>query len=285
MSTTDARPSPATAAEVKAAVARTFDAAAGTYETVGPAYFDRFGRRLVELAEVGPGMRVLDVGCGAGAALVPAAEAAGPDGHVLGIDLAAAMVERSRAAIKAHRLTNAEARSGDAAIPGVGPGDRDRVLAAQVLFFLPDLPQALRAYRHILRPGGVLAASSWGPDDKQWQAVQRALFSSIPGEDVPRITPAGAVFRSDETIAESFEEAGFADVRSTVERYDVVFDSAEQWLGWHRSTGARALWDAVPADRRAEARRDGLAALHALASPDGRVTMGTTVRYTVATRP
>src|SRR6478735_3172605 len=182
---------------IKTVVARTFDDAAPSYETVGPEFFGRFGRRLVELADVRPGMRVLDVGCGSGAALVPAAEAVGPDGHVLGIDISAAMVERARATIKARGLTQAEVRSGDAEIPGVGPGDRDRILAAQVLFFLPDLMQALRAYRHILRADGVLAISSWGPDEKQWQDVQRALFASIPKESMPRITPSGEVFRSD----------------------------------------------------------------------------------------
>src|SRR4051794_38294637 len=106
-------------AGIKSTVAHTFDEAAASYDTIGPEYFGRFGRRLVDLAEVGPGMRVLDVGCGAGAALVPAAEAVGPDGNVLGIDISAAMLDRARAAIKKHGLGNAEVRSGDAEIPGV----------------------------------------------------------------------------------------------------------------------------------------------------------------------
>ncbi len=272
-------------AEIKGTVARTFDGAAASYDTIGPEYFGRFGRRLVEIAGVGPGMRVLDVGCGAGAALVPAARAVGPEGHVLGIDISPAMLDRARAALAAHGLTNAEVRSGDAEIPGVGPGDRDRVLAAQVLFFLPDLAQALRAYRHILRPGGVLAVSSWGPDEKRWQSVFKAMFGTIPDGAAPNLTPSGEVFRNDETVAERLEDAGFVDVRSVTETDDVVFDNADQWLSWTRSHAGRAYWDAIPAAKRATVRGEVLGLLASLADENGRLTVPTTVRYTVATRP
>ena len=272
-------------AELKSLIARTFDGAADSYDTIGPEYFARFGRRLVELAEVGPGMRVLDVGCGAGAALVAAGEAVGPQGHVLGIDIASRMLERSRAAVSRAGLRNTEVRSGDAEIPGVPPGDCDRVLAAQVLFFLPNLDRALRAYRHILRPGGMLAASSWGPDDKAWQPVYRAMFATIPDGAAPDVTPSGKVFRNDANIATAFEAAGFTDVRSTSETYDIVFDNADQWVVWSRSHGARAYWDAIPVEHRAHARAEALRAVGELAGADGRVPMPTTVRYTVATRP
>jgi trans-aconitate methyltransferase len=176
-------------------------------------------------------------------------------------------------------------RSGDAEIPGVGPADRDRILAAQVLFFLPDLGQALRAYRHILRPGGVLAVSSWGPEEKRWLSVYKAMFASIPEGAAPSLTPSGDAFRSDKTVATTLEDAGFVDVRSITETYDVVFDNADQWLSWSRSHGGRAYWDAIPADRRAAARTEAMAALAPLAEPNGRLVAATTVRYTLATRP
>jgi ubiquinone/menaquinone biosynthesis C-methylase UbiE len=270
---------------VKGAVAQTFDDASTSYDTIGPEYFGRFGRRLVEIAEIEPGMRVLDVGCGAGAALVPAARAVGPEGHVLGIDISSGMVERARAALAKQRLTNAEVRSGDAEIPGVGPGDRDRILAAQVLFFLPNLNQALRAYKHILRPGGVLAISSWGPDEKRWQEVHKAMYARIPEGAAPELRPSAEAFRNDKTIATTLEDAGFVDVRSVTEQYDITFDNADQWLSWSRSHAGRAYWDAIPAPERAQARNDAIRALQPLAAPDGRLTAVTTVRYTLATRP
>ena len=56
------------------------------------AYHDHFGERLVELAGVGPGDAVLDVACGRGAVLVPAATRVGPVGRVVGVDLSPVMV-------------------------------------------------------------------------------------------------------------------------------------------------------------------------------------------------
>ncbi|WP_256339245.1 methyltransferase domain-containing protein [Streptomyces sp. 2224.1] len=55
------------------------------------------GRRLVDLAAPRPGERLLDVGCGRGAALFPAARAVGPAGRVVGIDIADTMIEAARA--------------------------------------------------------------------------------------------------------------------------------------------------------------------------------------------
>jgi len=273
-----------TESSIKATIAHTFDGAAASYDTIGPEYFSRFGRRLVALAEVGPGMRVLDVGCGAGAALLPAAVAVGPDGHVLGIDISAEMIARTQAAITEQRLNQAEVRSGDAEVPGVGPSDRDRILAAQVLFFLPDVARALRAYRHILKPGGVLALSSWGPDDKRWQDVNRAMFALIPENARPNLTPGGETFRSDKTISVALEEAGFTGIRHVSETYDIVFDSADQWIGWSRSHAGRAYWEAIPAPDRARARSAALERLATIAEPNGRLEAPTTVRYTLATR-
>jgi len=53
----------------------------------GHDYWDYFGVKLVKLAAILPGSRVLDVGCGTGPSLFPAAEKAGVGGHAVGIDI------------------------------------------------------------------------------------------------------------------------------------------------------------------------------------------------------
>ncbi len=52
-------------------VARIFTRVAGTYDRTGPAFLSHFGRRLAALAEIEPGMRVLDVATGRGAVVFP----------------------------------------------------------------------------------------------------------------------------------------------------------------------------------------------------------------------
>jgi O-methyltransferase/aklanonic acid methyltransferase len=53
----------------------------------GPDYWDYFGIRLVERAGIPTGARILDLGCGEGSSLFPAAEQAGPSGYAVGIDI------------------------------------------------------------------------------------------------------------------------------------------------------------------------------------------------------
>lgn len=59
----------------------------GITEMDGPDYWDYFGIRLVEHARITPGMNVLDVGCGTGSSLFPAAGQLGANGHAVGIDI------------------------------------------------------------------------------------------------------------------------------------------------------------------------------------------------------
>ncbi|MCP4610082.1 MAG: methyltransferase domain-containing protein [Planctomycetes bacterium] len=59
----------------------------GVSDLDGPDYWEYFGNSFVEHADIPPGAQVLDVGCGDGSSLFPAAEKIGADGFVTGIDI------------------------------------------------------------------------------------------------------------------------------------------------------------------------------------------------------
>ncbi|MFZ0533122.1 MAG: hypothetical protein WAM09_08065 [Anaerolineales bacterium] len=59
----------------------------GVISLTGPDYWDYFGARLVERAAICPGAVLLDVGCGTGPSLFPAALKAGARGYAIGIDI------------------------------------------------------------------------------------------------------------------------------------------------------------------------------------------------------
>src|SRR5687767_12336015 len=89
-----------------------FTRSASSYERIR--YFHIFGRWLVETAQIPEGARVLDVACGRGAALFPAAERVGPGGQVIGIDLADGMARETGMEIQRRGLDQAQARQMDA---------------------------------------------------------------------------------------------------------------------------------------------------------------------------
>ncbi|PWB50454.1 MAG: hypothetical protein C3F13_16005 [Anaerolineales bacterium] len=68
-------------------MARIWSRPVGVSDLDGPDYWDYFGGRLVECATIPLGAKVLDLGCGTGSSLLPAAERAGSSGHVVGIDI------------------------------------------------------------------------------------------------------------------------------------------------------------------------------------------------------
>jgi O-methyltransferase / aklanonic acid methyltransferase len=68
-------------------MARIWSRPVGVIDLDGQDYWDYFGARLVERAAIFPGALVLDVGCGTGSSLFPAAEKTGPRGYAFGIDI------------------------------------------------------------------------------------------------------------------------------------------------------------------------------------------------------
>ena len=120
-------------------------------------------RRLFTDAGIGPGMRVLDVGCGVGDVSLLAASLVGPDGAVVGIDSDARSLElaRERAAAAGHRQV-AFQQSDLRALPVEQPFDA--VVGRFILMYLADVAQALRRLAAQVRPDGVVAFQEYQID-------------------------------------------------------------------------------------------------------------------------
>ena len=116
------------------------------------------------LARAAPvaGEAVLDVACGAGVVSIAAASAVGPTGHVLGVDLADAMVQAARQRAKKLDLGQTRFERMDAerlALPDAG---FDIALCVLGLMYVPDPDAALRELHRVLRPGGRVVLAVWG---------------------------------------------------------------------------------------------------------------------------
>ncbi|HSX79871.1 MAG TPA: methyltransferase domain-containing protein, partial [Candidatus Saccharimonadia bacterium] len=121
--------------------------------------------RLVERAALQPGERVLDAGTGTGHAALDAAAVVGPDGHVTGVDISAAMLAHARRKAQEAGLANVDFREGDAQTPALPDASVHVVVSASVIFFLPDPLEALRHWRRVLKPDGRVLFSTFGPDN------------------------------------------------------------------------------------------------------------------------
>ena len=265
-------------------MAGVFDRAADTYDAVGVPWFAPIARGLVEELDVRPGERVLDLGCGRGAALLPLARAAGPTGRALGLDLAPRMVELT--ARDARDLPHVEVRVGDASAPDVEAQAYDVVDCCLVLFFLPDPAAAVRAWVPALAPGGRVGVTTFGPQDSRWQEVD-ALFRPHlpPAVRDARTTGARGPFASDQGVAALLTGAGLVDVRTAHRTVEAAFDSPEQWADFSWSHGQRAMWEAVPEHARDDLRERALEVLREVERRDGGLRFTQDVRHTVGRLP
>jgi ubiquinone/menaquinone biosynthesis C-methylase UbiE len=260
-----------------------FHRVADTYDAVGVTWFGPIAEHLVAELDVRPGERVLDVGCGRGAVLTRVAEATGPQGHAVGIDLAPRMVELTARDLA--ELSHVDVRLGDASAPDLPPASFDVVASSLVIFFLPDPAAALAAWRELLVPGGRVGISTFSRQDPRWRAVNDLFFRFLPQAVRDRRTSRFAgPFGSDEAVEGLLRSAGLDDVRTVSHTVDATFRDGDHFVEFSQSHGQREMWDHVPADRLDEVREEVAAAAAATAGPDGRITFGQDVRYTFGRR-
>jgi len=140
----------------------TFDATADAFDSSALGFRDYFGRKTIEKLNLREGARVLDVCCGTGSSAIPAAELVGTSGFVIGIDLADRLLALAREKARQRGLQNVAFRAADMLELDYSADSFDVVLCVFGIFFVPDMPAAIRQLWRLVRPGGKLAITTWG---------------------------------------------------------------------------------------------------------------------------
>ena len=118
---------------------------------------DDMTERMLIDAGLGPGMRVLDVGCGSGDVSHLLAKLVGNKGHITGIDRHGPSLEIARDRVRRLNLPNITFIQGDLCELSPELGPFDAAVARRVIMYLPEPADALRRISATLRPGGVVA--------------------------------------------------------------------------------------------------------------------------------
>lgn len=256
-------------------MARRYGLLAPVFDRIGPRLFSLHGQRLVELAEVAPGERVLDVAAGRGAVLFAAAERVEPSGRVAGIDLTPEMVEQTAREIAARGLSNAEIVQMDAEALEF-PGDSfDCVLCGFGLFFLPHLGRALAECHRVLRPGGRFGATTDGGADERW-----AWWYEMQREYGVEGRVAAQRLEDPGEVPAALEQAGFVDVRVIQGEFDLVYADEEEWWASQHVDLEGTMDPGILARLKAAA----FARVQALKTPDG-IHRWSRARYNLARTP
>jgi ubiquinone/menaquinone biosynthesis C-methylase UbiE len=245
-------------AEARTKAAMTYNAASDYYDEPTLSFWDRFGRRTIERLSLRPGDRVLDVCSGSGASALPAAAQVAPGGYVVAVDLAERLLDRARAKAQHHNLRNIEFRVGDFEALGLPDHSFDAVVCVFGIFFVPDMARAVRELWRMVRPGGQLAITTWGPNLFEpantafWEAVRTErpeLYKGFNPWD--RICDPASV-------QAMLGEGGVVPEEVVAEPGSHVINSPEAWWAIVLGSGYRGTIEQLEPEARESVRRANL---------------------------
>ncbi|HEY6638284.1 MAG TPA: class I SAM-dependent methyltransferase [Solirubrobacterales bacterium] len=196
--------------------------------------------RLVEMAGVKEGDRVLDVAAGYGEPSLTAARRVGPQGSVIATDISAEMLNFGRERAAANGVENIEFMQADASSLDFPAESFDAAVSRWGIIFEPDGEGGAAKVRGFLKPGSRFGISSWGPPERvPFLAI--AMKTAMQKLDIappPPGTPGPLSRPTEEAIGGLLEGGGFSDVE--VEELEVAFqfDSADEYTRFTRAIAA-----------------------------------------------
>lgn len=220
------------------------------WNTVAPGWqkwwktFEKGGQKvsnkLVELAEIKAGQRVLDIATGIGEPALSASRIVGDSGYLLATDISPEMLTLGRERARHEGLNNIEFKEGDAATIVLPTSFFDAVLCRWGLMFFPDLSGALQNIRRSLVPDGRFAAAVWGEPEKVPQLnvamsiVRQRLELPLPSTESPGAFSLANLNR----LQSSLLEVGFKNIESENIQVKFEFDSAEDYVKFTQDIAA-----------------------------------------------
>ncbi len=230
--------------------------------------------RMLDLAGIEPGHRVLDVAAGTGEQTLLAARRVGPHGFVLATDVADRMLAHLSEAAREASLANVETRVMDARQLELEPESFDAAICRLALMLIPERDKALAGIRRALKPGKKLAVVVLSTAEKLPHiAASLAIARRHAGLPPAPFEDPGMFALGDPTVLRAvFERAGFRDVAIETVASEQRFPSLAASMQHRRNslpemrpllarlsdTERDAVWDEIDAVMRRFETADGV---------------------------
>jgi ubiquinone/menaquinone biosynthesis C-methylase UbiE len=170
--------------------------------------------RMLDLAGLEPGHRVLDVAAGTGEQTLIAARRVGPHGFVLATDIADRMLAYLDEEARSEGLTNVQTRVMDARLLELEPESFDAAICRLALMLIPEREKAMAGIRRTLKPGArfaaiVLSTAEKLPHVSEPLAIARR-YAGLP--PAPFEDPGMFALGDSAVLRSTFQRAGFHEV-------------------------------------------------------------------------
>lgn len=251
----------------KEIVTETFNLLAKTYNHSSPRFFPFTADQMVGMLRPKPGTKILDVATGTG--FVAMAQAVGQHGRVIGVDLSDSMLAEAENACKKFGYDNVDLFCMDGTKLDFKNNYFDYVSCSFGLFFMPDMAAALKEWRRVLKPGGIVIFSCF--DKTAFAPLADHLFETLKkyGVDMDNKAPAAARLNTEHACRAIVNEAGFDkhEVQSIQVGYHL--QSEMEWWDLIWSTAFRRIVELVPEKAFSAFKQEHLATLQSLKNEKG----------------
>jgi len=254
----------------KQTVTDLYNRVASFYGGVGPNFFKHCGRRTVELAGVFLGARVLDVACGRGASLFPAADACGEQGWTVGVDLAWGMLRETKKESQQKGRERVQLMQMDGDALGFPTNAFDFVLCGFAIFFFRQPDLTLKEWKRILMPNGRLVVCVVGRSDEHWNWFNELLvaYHEQYGFQIAPMS-GGKELNKPPEIQLAMLAAGFRESTILTEDYQLIYSDEQEWWDSKWTHGSRFALENMPSEILEQFRAEALSHLPPLKQPDG----------------
>jgi SAM-dependent methyltransferase len=174
------------------------------------------GHMAMDRLDPQSGQQIVDLGCGTGRTTLELADRVAPGGRALGVDIAAALLERAREHAGAAGIDNIDFQHADVQNSDLGRARFDGAFSRFGVMFFADPPAAFANVHRCLKPGAVLSFVCWQPvTSNEWMFVPAQAAVSVLGTppDLPAPDAPGPFSLSDkDRVTRVVGSAGFHSI-------------------------------------------------------------------------
>lgn len=248
-----------------------FNRVAGGYDKEALRFFAFAADWLVAYADLKPGDKVLDVATGTAAVAIAAAQAVGPKGRVVAIDTAEKMLDQAQAKLQKFGLSNADLHVMDAEQLEFRSGYFDAVICSHALVLLQDMATAMRGWARVVKPGGVVAFSSFGAG--AFQPMATLLCRHVADSGIPAASDANMLttqrLADRESCLHLMQTAGLVQCEVIQRQLGYHLSSVDEWWDVVCNSEFRSMLEHLEAKQIDSLKERHLAEVSRLAGAEG----------------
>lgn len=253
--------------DIKQNITTLFNKVSGGYDHEAMRYFPFTADAIIHLLRPEPGSKVLDIATGTGAAAVAAAQVIGPTGRVQAIDLSDNMLDKAVRNVEKMALSNVDFHIMDAERLDFKNHYFDYAICSFAIFFLPDIPAAIKSWMRVLKPGGRLVFTIFA--DSAFMPMVKIFKQQLETYGIDFGSANWGILTTKEQCHALLEQAGATEIEIHEKQMGFHLNKASDWWDIIWNSAMRGFVDQLSESRLAQFKKEHLKAVGELATDKG----------------